>query len=504
MEFQRNVGDGGLEWVLASLVRQWQQAFKPIIGGLLPGKDVWLICQRSGLPAVLGAMDKQGNGVSTLLKLDSELAAMLRKALPIDHPAPLANHLVQHPMWPKRADLQGCGRWILIEDKDIFLGLGVHRRSGGWQQTESYLRLIRAGFQLGRRWETQPNQVSLPPALAPNPSHQRAAEWLEAFESQPMRDVCLLAKKVAKTQTAVLITGETGTGKEVLSQALHFWSPRAGEVLTSVNCAGLKAELVESDLFGHVRGAFTGAETARRGKFQMSHQGTLFLDEIGELPLSIQPKFLRVLQEGQVEPLGATRPEIVDVRVVAATHRNLEADVQEGIFREDLFYRLAVFPLRMPSLAERKQDIPILVEQLFRQWRDDKLFPWIPHLTSGDMARLQQASWPGNIRQLSNYLKRLLVMAEGSKRLNLSSLKHWSHDKPHLPAPKDNRKWVDMERDHISAALEECGGRLYGKGGAAARLGIHPETLRARMRKLGLGSVKTFRREHGFTPTKKA
>jgi formate hydrogenlyase transcriptional activator len=299
-------------------------------------------------------------------------------------------------------------------------------------------------------------------------------------DSPALRAALARLQEVASSDTTVLLLGETGTGKELFARALHAGSPRRQFPLVSVNCAALPPTLIESELFGHERGAFTGATTQRQGRFELAHRGTLFLDEIGDLPLDLQSKLLRVLQEGEFERLGASRTRKVDVRIVAATHRDLDEEVAEGTFREDLYYRLNVFPIRLPRLRERRSDIPALVWYLIHKRQVD-MHRWIKRVPDDVMERLQQHSWPGNIRELENVIERALIHSTGDTLVLLDE----DIETPADAAPEDATLEA-VERTHIEEILRECGGRINGRGNAAERLGMHPNTLRFRMKRLGI------------------
>ncbi len=316
-----------------------------------------------------------------------------------------------------------------------------------------------------------------------------ACTLVDASNSPAMRQVAELARQVAVTDTPVLITGETGTGKEVVAQAIHGWSRRADQPMVTLNCAALPATLIESELFGHVKGAFSGATSSRIGRFGAANGGTLLLDEIGELPLELQAKLLRVLQEGTFEPVGSDRSVRVDVRILAATHVDLLAAVADGTFREDLYYRLAVFPILVPPLRERTEDIPVIAEQFLAALaRRSGRGPW----TLDDAARadLTRRPWPGNVRELVNSLERATILAN-SESLSFESDAAAPRS---LDATADALTTLaDLERAHIERVLRHTNGRLYGDGGAAEILGINPNTLRSRMKKLGLGGARAYR-----------
>jgi transcriptional regulator with GAF, ATPase, and Fis domain len=303
--------------------------------------------------------------------------------------------------------------------------------------------------------------------------------------SDALKYVMYRVDQVAATNTAVLLLGETGTGKELIARAIHQRSPRRNRNFVVVDCGALPASLIESELFGRERGAFTGALTAQAGRFELANGGTVFLDEIGELPLELQPKLLRVLQEGQIDRLGSTRPTRTDVRIVAATNRNLLEDVRRGRFRRDLFYRLNVFPITMPALRDRREDLPALVRHLCERLGRQLDKP-VERITPGTFEALERHDWPGNIRELENVIQRALVVArEGT--LDLAGFVGEALDVEDVPRPGGRlRPLVDVEGDYIRQVLQNAGWRIEGASGAAQILGLRPSTLRARMNKLGI------------------
>jgi PAS domain S-box-containing protein len=300
-------------------------------------------------------------------------------------------------------------------------------------------------------------------------------------------------EQVAGTSATVLLLGETGTGKELLARAIHSISPRRARPMLMVNCAALPATLVESELFGREKGAFTGAFARQIGRFEQADGSTLFLDEIGELPLEVQVKLLRVLQHGQFERLGSTRTLSADVRIIAASNRDLETMVTEGRFREDLFYRLNVFPIRLPPLRERPEDIPSLVWAFLNEFGRTmgKTIDSIPHAT---MEALRRHSWPGNIRELRNVIERAVILAQGSvlhvelpSRSNATAIAPaLSREVEEEETPAAELTLDEMQRRHILAVLQKTGWRVSGKNGAAAILGLKPTTLESKMAKLGI------------------
>ena len=312
--------------------------------------------------------------------------------------------------------------------------------------------------------------------------------------SAPLRSVLAQVAKVAPTDSTVLILGETGTGKELIARAIHKLSKRSRRAFIRVNCAAIPPSLIASELFGHEKGAFTGAFQRRLGHFEAAHGGTIFLDEIGELPAETQVALLRVLQEREFERVGSSQPVSVDVRVLAATNRELEAAVTAGTFRKDLFYRLHVFPIYVPSLRERRDDIPLLVEYLVERYarRSGKR---IRHIHKKTLDLLQAYDWPGNIREMQNIIERAVILCDGEGE-PFSVDETWLQRKSSpLPARRfsqagilaeDKQELVERERKAIEAALAECQGRVSGPGGAAAKLGIPHQTLESKIARFGI------------------
>jgi transcriptional regulator with GAF, ATPase, and Fis domain len=313
-------------------------------------------------------------------------------------------------------------------------------------------------------------------------------------ESAPLRAALQRVELVAATDATVLIQGETGTGKELFARAIHDLSPRKGRPLVKVNCAALPSALIESELFGHERGAFTGALSRRVGRFELAHQATLFLDEIGELPLDVQAKLLRVLQEGEFERVGGAETRRVNVRVIAATNRRLDEAVSEGAFRSDLYYRLNVVPIELPPLRERKGDVPLLA-RFFATRAAKQLGKALHGVPERVIDAMERYEWPGNVRELANLVERAVILAQGPELrvediLSPAALNKSPPVSPRaMPGPVSSgrpKTLGEMEREHIASAVEAAGGKIDGPGGAAEILGLHANTLRSRMEKLGI------------------
>jgi formate hydrogenlyase transcriptional activator len=312
-------------------------------------------------------------------------------------------------------------------------------------------------------------------------------------KSEALRRVLTEVETVAPTDSTVLIYGETGTGKELIARAVHNLSSRRSNAFVKLNCAAIPTGLLESELFGHERGAFTGAIAQRVGRFELAHRGTVFLDEIGEIPLELQPKLLRVLQEREFERLGSTRTLRTDARLIAATNRDLEALVNEQKFRSDLYYRLNVFPVRVPSLRERPEDVPLLVRHFVQQFsrRMNKSIDTIPSET---MTTLLRYHWPGNIRELQNVIERAVILSTGPVLKVPTDELHLRNDAPPVNHPNNGNlrgALEDAERQEIMAALEKARWTVAGPNGAAALLGMKRSTLQSRMQKLGIRISRT-------------
>ena len=302
-------------------------------------------------------------------------------------------------------------------------------------------------------------------------------------QSQALAQVFSQVEQVAPMNATVLLLGETGTGKGVVATAIHNRSARKGRPLITVNCTTLPATLVESELFGRERGAFTGSDARQIGRFELADGGTIFLDEIGEMPMELQSKLLRVIQDGEFERLGSPRTIKTDVRIIAATNRNLVEEIKNGRFREDLYYRLNVFPITMPPLRQRKDDIPLLVNHFITKF-NKKIGKKIETVSKDTINTLQKYHWPGNVRELESVIERAIIITQGTALQVLD--KFDTSRKAEESVDLDNKALIDLEHDHILKVLQKTAWRIEGSNGAAVILGLNASTLRARMRKYGI------------------
>ena len=363
--------------------------------------------------------------------------------------------------------------------------LGASRNITKRKQAEEQLRLANEQLrQLKARLEDE------------NVLLAQEIERVQGFDeivgtSASLHQVLRQIAQVAQSDSSVLITGETGTGKELVAHAIHRSSPRSRAPMVTLNCAALPPTLIESELFGHERGAFTGAFVRRVGRFELAHRGTIFLDEIGDLPMDLQAKLLRVLESGECQRVGASETFRVDVRVVAATNRQLEQEIEKGTFRLDLFYRLSVFPIHLPPLRERREDIPVLVAYLVQK-KAAKYGKVIDRVPRDVLDELTQYDWPGNVRELENVIERAVILSPGTV-LTLGDAVRGVSDRRSATqtnaSPGDDRSnWTleQAERDHIMRVCTACDWKIKGAGGAAERLGLNASTLYFRLKKLGI------------------
>ena len=404
---------------------------------------------------------------------------------------------VRFPEWARAEGLHGfAGRPLVFRGETLGV-LGVFRRIELDDRCWEWLRTLSDAAAVAVK-----NARALEEAEALRRALELERDYLReevrqsgAFgeilgRSPALRRVLQDVDTVAATDTSVLILGESGTGKELVARAIHQRSPRADKPLVKVNCGSIPRELFESEFFGHVRGSFTGAVRDRIGRFQLAHGGTLFLDEVGEIPLDLQAKLLRVLQEGEFERVGDDATRRVNVRVLAATNRDLQREIADGRFRLDLFYRLGVFPIEMPPLRSRREDIPDLVSHFVRQCCE-RLHLTVPRLPVRELDRAREYDWPGNIRELQNAVERAVILARGGVlelplpvgvQPPLAPIPSRTEDHEIIP----ERQWLDLERANIIRALRRSGFRLYGVGGAAELLGVNAGTLASRLKRLAI------------------
>jgi transcriptional regulator with GAF, ATPase, and Fis domain len=407
---------------------------------------------------------------------------------------------VRHPAWAQQEGLTSFAGHALVFRGEPLGVLAVFRRTAADDDCFNWLRTMAsaAAVAIANARAFEDNE-SLRRELELERDYLReevesSGAFGEILGSSPaLQRVLHQVEMVAATDANVLVLGESGTGKELIARAIHQGSARSRKPLVKVNCGSIPHELFESEFFGHVRGSFTGAVRDRIGRFQLADGGTLFLDEVGEIPLALQSKLLRVLQEGEFERVGDEATRRVNVRVVAATNRNLRREVDEGRFRLDLYYRLGVFPMEVPPLRDRREDIPTLIAHFVRQavLRFHVAPPSVP---AREMERAQHYDWPGNVRELQNAVERAVIVSHGGKlALDLpekaTPLKIAS-GRPTLPSPQAGviaeNEWRELERTNLLSALRQANFRISGKGGAAELLGINPGTLASRLKALGI------------------
>jgi transcriptional regulator with GAF, ATPase, and Fis domain len=389
----------------------------------------------------------------------------------------LENNLTTHAFTPQRLELlQVLAAQLAISLENARVHEALQQEIADHKQAAQALHTALAEVaQLQERLQAENSYL--------REEIRRDANFEEIVGRSPaLLKVLHQVERVAVTDTTVLVLGETGTGKELIARAIHNRSPRKDRPLVTVNCAALPSTLIESELFGHEKGAFTGAFTRKVGRFELADAGTIFLDEIGELPLDLQAKLLRVLQDGAFERLGSVQTTNVDVRVIAATNRHLVQHVASGNFREDLYYRLNVFPVTLPPLRERREDLPLLAWYFIARYQG-KLGKMIERIPDHTMAAFVAYHWPGNIRELANVIERALILSPGATLIVDETLGASTPGSPHI---RSGQPLEEIERAHILAILEACQWRIKGAGQAAERLGLPPSTLYSRMKKLGI------------------
>jgi len=445
-----------------------------------------------------------------------KVGAVAAGGVPVLVTDPATDPKIRHPEWVRAEGIQGFAGLPLTCRGEMLGVLGVFVRAPITAAAVDVLRIVanHAAAAIATARAFAQVEAMRRKLLIENQLLRRGtdSDVLELVGGSPkLRDVLHQIGAVAITDATVLVLGESGTGKELVARAIHQNSRRAGGPFIEVNCAAIPRELSESELFGHVRGAFSGATRDRVGRFEAAAGGTLFLDELGELPIELQGKLLRVLQEGTYERVGEVRVRKADVRIVAATNRNLLGDVEAGRFRQDLYYRLAVYPIRLPALRERKEDLPSLATHLLGRICRRLGRPMVA-LTPEQLGALARHDWPGNVRELLNVLERAVISADGDGTLNLPI--DVAADEPprggppprvwfpvtvpvpalegpsFVPASGPSRVLADFEvrrqeNDNLRRALESCGGKIYGPDGAAALLGLKPTTLASRLKRLG-------------------
>jgi transcriptional regulator with GAF, ATPase, and Fis domain len=405
------------------------------------------------------------------------------------------------PGWAVRQGIRGFGGQPIIFQNEILGVIAQFNRIPTPDQSPAWLRIfadhIAAAIVNARAFEEIEQlkaHLELENTILQEEVQEAKALGAMVGQSAAMKKLLRQVEMVARTDATVLILGESGTGKELIAREIHKNSRRGERPLIRVNCASIPKDLYESEFFGHAKGAFTGAFKDRAGRFEAAHGGTLFLDEVGEIPLELQSKLLRVLQEGQYERVGEERTRTVDARIIAATNRDLPKDVEEGRFRQDLYYRLNVFPIKVAPLRERKEDIPLLAAHfLDKAIRKLKLPP--ARLTQAHIAQFQNHDWPGNIRELQNTIERALILAQnGVLWFDLPDSQHAAPAGPAAPRMENgpepeilsDTELRQRERDNVLAALNKTGWKIHGPGGTAELLGVKPTTLISRLKKLGL------------------
>jgi transcriptional regulator with GAF, ATPase, and Fis domain len=406
--------------------------------------------------------------------------------------AALTPQLTAHPDWIRREGIHGFAGHPLIFREEILGVLGAFGRKPFFEEHFRWLRLFadQAAVSIANARAFEEIHALHEQAKQENDYlRSEVSDNLGGLlgQSPALKTVLSEIELVAPTEASVLILGESGTGKELIARALHDRSSRGRRVLVKVNCASIPRELFESEFFGHAKGSFTGALRDRVGRFQLADGGTLFLDEVAEIPVELQSKLLRVLQEGEFERVGEDRTRQVSVRVIAATNRNLKQEVDAGRFRQDLYFRLSVFPLKVPPLRDRAEDIPILAAGFLDQTAK-RMHCSTPVLTRESVEELTRYAWPGNVRELQNVIERAVILARGGPlRFGLLESANPVIAEPEHTAPVSTRKQLlELERQSIIDALQRSGGKIYGPGGAAELLRMPPTTLLSKIAALGI------------------
>lgn len=425
-----------------------------------------------------------------------------RAAIERRHLRHIENKGWEKPAWAEEANIFSVGSTpIIYQDRvlgvlSVFIDRQItesaHEQGAEWQRILSdHVAALIVNARAFEEIERLRDQLELENAYLREEVMEARKYGSIVGESRALKRVLEQVSLVAPTEANVLLLGESGTGKDLVAQQIHQKSKRKEGPFIRVNCAAIPSELFESEFFGHVKGSFTGAISDREGRFQLANGGTLFLDEISEIPIHLQSKLLGVLQEGTIERVGEGKSRKVDVRVIAASNRNLAQAVAEDRFREDLYFRLSVFPIEIPPLRERLEDIPALARHLIDVSCQRLRKPLVP-ITQGDIMKLQDYSWPGNVRELQNVIERAVIISKGRK-LCLDFLDTHAAPAQHPAETKTlevglltDEKLRELQKNNLVQALENANWRIQGRGGAAERLGIHPTTLRSRMKVYGI------------------
>jgi transcriptional regulator with GAF, ATPase, and Fis domain len=404
---------------------------------------------------------------------------------------PIIRYLAKHKRWPPSSVLVNR---LMIEGKYVGSFLAVVKGKGKY--TDEHLRawaLVNEPAAIAVANHMQYREVIRIKDLLADDKHYFMNELRKGIDGTlvgadfGLKDVMEKVQRVAPLMSPVLLVGETGTGKEVIANAIHNLSHRSNMPLIKVNCGAIPDTLIDSELFGHEKGAFTGAIAQKRGRFERAEGGTIFLDEISELSPQLQIRLLRVLQEKEIERIGGQNTIKVNVRIMSATNRDLESLVKRGLFREDLYFRLNIFPIKVPPLRERKNDIPIFVRHFIQKKAQEMVLSEVPILSPGEIDRLMKYDWPGNVRELENAVERAIILSSG-KYLTFGHVIDFDMllNKQGPMDAQMTQRIDELEARHIESVLNKVGGRVSGKGGAADLLGVNPSTLRHRMRKLGI------------------
>ncbi len=469
-----------------------------VLSGIVPADELYLHLYERGLGAlhtIAGATAREGRRMESITPLPRDLRARLEAQPPQPRIVndPQAEPAFQFMLgYHGRPETSALVRILRVEEGRI--GILALLAAGRNRFTEAHARLVALldePFTIALANALKHREIVRLKEIVADDNRFLHDELLRlggeeiVGAERGLREVMEMVRQVAPLDSPVLLLGETGVGKDLVANAIHRLSPRREGAIVKVNCGAIPEGLVDSELFGHEKGAFTGAHAERRGRFERADRGTLFLDEIGELPAAAQVRMLRALQHQEIERLGGSRPIRVDIRLVAATNRDLEALVAAGRFREDLWFRLNVFPIRVPPLRERRQDIPALVHHFVRSKSRELKLARPAALAPGAIDRLIPYPWPGNVRELENVIERALILSRG-RPLAFDGLVPARAAAPASPEEAGPLDLDEVVSRHIRAVLARTGGKVHGPGGAAELLGVNPSTLRNRMDRLGV------------------